>query len=78
MKGCAGPVGIVSTPLRRRSGDLEPAVSGGNECAVSICDRTTAAGFSSEVSPPAAPAAGLAGFCSLPSGRPPVEPGRGE
>jgi len=32
--GCAEPVGIVATPCRRRSGDLEPADTGGNECAV--------------------------------------------
>jgi len=36
MKGCAEPVEATSTPRHRHPGDLEPADSGGIECAVSI------------------------------------------
>ncbi len=35
MKGCAGPVEATPTPRHRHPGDLEPADSGGIECAVS-------------------------------------------
>jgi len=34
-KGCAEPVEAESTPRHRHPGDLEPAASGGIECAAS-------------------------------------------
>ena len=35
VRGCAEPVKATSTPRHRHPGDLEPADSGSNECAVS-------------------------------------------
>jgi len=39
MKGCAEPVEAAPTPRHRHPGDLEPADSGGIECAVSNAAR---------------------------------------
>ena len=43
-KACAGPVEAAPTPRHRHPGDLEPADSGGNECAVSSGQSAGSAG----------------------------------